>query len=345
VAPAAPNVIYVGMGETCIRGNVSHGDGVYRSDDGGETWRHLGLVETRHIAKIRVDPFDPDIVYVAAFGHAHGPNVERGIYRSRDGGRNWTRTLYRNSKTGAADLTIDPSDRRTLYATFWEGIRRPWEIVSGGSGSGIFRSRDAAETWTEITRAAGLPDGVLGKVGISASPKSGRVYAIVEAKDGGVFRSEDGGDTWERGSVAPALRERAWYYEHIYAHPSDPDTVWVLNKSVWISRDSGASFDALPMPHKDHHDVWIDAQDPDRIVEGNDAGTIVSLNGGRSWSTMFNQPTAEIYHVAVDDAFPYRVYGAQQDNTTIGLPSRTATGAITMALRSTSAEASPATSR
>jgi photosystem II stability/assembly factor-like uncharacterized protein len=331
IAAAAPNVIYVGMGETCIRGNVSHGDGVYRSDDGGETWRHLGLAETRHIAKIRVDPFDPDIVYVAAFGHAHGPNPERGIYRSRDGGRSWTRILYRNPKTGAADLSIDPSDRRTLYATLWEGARRPWEIVSGGSGSGIFRSRDAGETWTEITRAPGLPDGVLGKIGISASPKSGRVFAIVEAKDGGVFRSEDGGETWGRGSTAPALRERAWYYEHIYAHPSDPDTAWVLNKSVWISRDAGATFEALSMPHKDHHDVWIDPRDPDRILEGNDAGTIVSLNGGRSWSSMFNQPTAEIYHVAVDDAFPYRVYGAQQDNTTIALPSRTATGAITMA--------------
>ena len=331
IAPAAPNVIYVGMGEACIRGNVSHGDGVYRSDDGGETWRHLGLAETRHIAKIRIDPFDQDVVYVAALGHAHGPNPERGIYRSRDGGRTWTRVLYRNSKTGAADLSIDPNERRTVYATLWEAVRRPWEIVSGGSGSGIFRSRDGGDTWTEITRAAGLPDGVRGKVGISAAPKSGRVYLIVEAKDGGVFRSEDGGDTWERGSTATALRERAWYYEHVHAHPSDPDTVWVLNKSVWISRDAGATFDALSMPHKDHHDVWIDPRDPDRIVEGNDAGTIVSLNGGRSWSNMFNQPTAEIYHVAVDNAFPYRVYGAQQDNTTIGLPSRTTTGAITMA--------------
>ena len=331
LAPAAPSVIYVGMGEACIRGNVSHGDGVYRSDDGGETWRHLGLAETRNIAKIRVDPFDPEVVYVGALGHAHGPNPERGIYRSRDGGRTWTRVLYRNPKTGAADLSIDPNDRRTIYATLWEAVRRPWEIVSGGSGSGIFRSRDGGDTWTEITRATGLPSGVLGKIGISASPKSGRVYAIVEAKDGGVFRSEDGGDTWQRGSTATALRERAWYYEHVQAHPSDPDVVWVLNKSVWISRDAGATFDALSMPHKDHHDVWIDPRDPERIVEGNDAGTIVSLNGGLSWSTMFNQPTAEIYHVAVDDAFPYRVYGAQQDNTTIGLPSRTMTGAITMA--------------
>ena len=331
LAPAEPNVIYVGMGESCIRGNVSHGDGVYRSDDGGATWRHLGLAETRHIARVRVDPSDPDTVYVAALGHAHGPNDERGIFRSRDGGRTWTRVLHRGPTAGAADLSLDPSDSRTLYATLWETVRRPWEIVSGGDGSGIFRSRDGGDTWTEITRAPGLPKGVLGKIGISASPKAGRVYAIVEASDGALFRSDDGGDTWTRGSAERGMRERAWYYDHVYAHPADPDTVWVLNKAVWISHDAGATFAVLSMPHKDHHDLWIDARDPDRIIEGNDAGAIVSVNGGRSWSNMFNQPTAEMYHVAVDDAFPYRVYGAQQDNTTISIPSRTATGAITMA--------------
>ena len=331
VAPSAPDVIYVGMGESCIRGNVSHGDGVYRSSDGGSSWQHLGLEQTRQISKVRVDATDPDVVYVAALGHAHGPNAERGVFRSRDGGKHWTRVLHRGPAAGAADLSLDPNDRRTLYATFWETIRRPWEIVSGGAGSGVFRSNDAGDTWTEITRAPGLPAGVLGKIGISASPRKGRVYAIVEAVDGGVFRSENGGETWERGSEAGPLRERAWYYEHIQAHPSEPDTVWVLNKSVWISRDAGATFEALPMPHKDHHDLWIDPSDPRRIIEGNDAGAIVSLNAGRSWSSMFNQPTAEMYHVTVDDALPYRVYGAQQDNTTISLPSRTGTGAITMA--------------
>ena len=331
LAPSKPEVIYVGMGEACIRGNVSHGDGVYRSDDGGDTWRHVGLADTRNIAKIRVDPRDPNVVHVAALGHAHGPNDERGVFTSRDGGATWTRVLQRGPRVGAVDLSLDPNDPNTIYATLWETVRRPWEIVSGGDGSGIYRSRDGGVSWTELTRKPGLPSGVLGKIGISAAAKKGRVYAIVEAKDGALFRSDDGGDSWTRGSTEGGMRERAWYYEHVYAHPTEPNTVIVLNKSVWVSTDGGMTFTTLSMPHKDHHDIWMDPQDPARIIEGNDAGAIVSVNDGRSWSNMFNQPTAEIYHVAIDDAFPYRVYGAQQDNTTISIPSRTTTGAITMA--------------
>ena len=230
VAQADPNVIYVGMGESCIRGNVSHGDGVYRSTDAGQTWTHLGLADTRNIAKVRVHPEDPETAYVAALGHAHGPNTERGVFRTRDGGKTWKKVLYRSDKAGASDLSIDPNNPRIIYASFWEAVRRPWELVSGGPGSGLFRSNDGGDTWTEISRNKGLPKKLLGKIGVSASAaRSGRVYAIVEADDGGVFRSDNFGETWERGSEDRNLRQRAWYYNHIFAHPTDPETVWVLN--------------------------------------------------------------------------------------------------------------------
>jgi photosystem II stability/assembly factor-like uncharacterized protein len=330
VANSDPNVVYVGMGESCIRGNVAHGDGVYRSTDGGKTWSHLGLQETRHIGTVRVDPNDHGTAYVAALGHAHGANPERGVYRTKDGGKTWKRVLYRNDRAGAVDLSIDTNNPRIVYATFWEAIRRPWELISGGPGSGIFRSNDGGDTWKELTRAKGLPKGTLGKVGISASAaKSGRVYAIVEAEDGGVYRSEDFGESWTRGSEDRNLRQRAWYYDHIYADPKDPETVWVLNVDAWRSSDGGKTFEQMSIPHGDHHDLWIDPSDPLRMVEGNDGGAVVTFNGGETWTGVYNQPTAEFYHVITDSQTPYRIYGAQQDNTTITIPSRAPIAGIT----------------
>jgi photosystem II stability/assembly factor-like uncharacterized protein len=330
VAPADPNVIYAGMGESCIRGNVSHGDGVYRSTDAGQTWTHLGLEDTRNIGKVRVHPEDPDTAYVAALGHAHGPNTERGVFRTRDGGKTWKKVLYRGEKAGASDLSIDPNNPRIIYASFWETIRRPWELVSGGPGSGLFRSNDGGDTWTELSRNKGLPSGMLGKIGISASAaQSGRVYAIVEAADGAIFRSDNFGETWERGSEDRNLRQRAWYYHHIHAHPTDPETVWVLNVSPWRSDDGGKTFQELSIPHGDHHDLWVDPKDPRRIINGNDGGALVTFNGGESWSNIYNQPTAEFYHVTTDTQTPYRIYGCQQDNTSMSVPSRAAVAGIT----------------
>jgi photosystem II stability/assembly factor-like uncharacterized protein len=330
VAASDPNVIYVGMGESCIRGNVSHGDGVYRSTDAGKNWTHLGLDDTRNIGKVRVDPNDPDTAYVAALGHAHGANTTRGVYRTRDGGKTWKRVLYRNDRAGAIDLSIDPKNARIIYATIWEAIRRPWELVSGGPGSGIFRTDDGGDTWKELTSARGLPKGTVGKIGISASAaKSGRLYAIVEAEDGGVFRSDDFGESWTKGSEDRNLRQRAWYYDHIYADPKDPETAWVLNVDAWRSSDGGKTFDQMSIPHGDHHDLWIDPKDPNRMIEGHDGGASVTFNGGETWTGVYNQPTAEFYHVITDEQTPYRIYGAQQDNTTITIPSRAPIAGIT----------------
>jgi photosystem II stability/assembly factor-like uncharacterized protein len=330
VSKSDPNVIYVGMGESCIRGNVSHGDGVYRSTDAGKTWTHLGLEKTRNIGQVRVHPDDPDTAYVAALGHAHGPNPERGVFRTRDGGKTWKRVLYRNERAGAIDLSIDANNPRILYASIWEAVRRPHELVSGGPGSGIFRSADGGDTWTEISRARGLPKGTLGKIGIAASPaQSGRVYAIIEAEDGGVFRSDNDGETWERGSEDRNLRQRAWYYNHIFADPKDPETAWVLNVDAWRSSDGGKTFVQMSIPHGDNHDLWIDPNDPSRMIEGNDGGGVVSFNGGESWSGVYNQPTSEFYHVTTDMNTPYRIYGCQQDNTSMSIPSRAPIAGVT----------------
>ncbi len=330
VASTDPNVIYVGMGESTIRGNVSHGDGVYRSTDAGKTWTHLDLANTRNIGKVRVHPQDPDTVYVAAFGHAHGPNEERGVYRSRDGGKTWDRVLFRNQDAGAIDLSIDPYNPRVIYAALWQARRNPYSLTSGGPGSGLFRSTDGGDTWTEITRNRNLPKGVLGKIGVCASgAQRDRVYAIVEAEDGAVFRSDDAGETWDRLCENRQLRERAWYYHHIIADPRDPDTVWVLNTDAWRSIDGGQTFNEFAIPHGDNHDLWIDPSDTRRMIEGNDGGALVTFNGGASWSSIYNQPTAELYHVTTDTRTPYRLFAAQQDNTTISVPSRSPLIAIT----------------
>jgi len=330
VSDSDPNVIYAGTGESTIRGNVSHGDGVYKSTDGGQTWANVGLGDTRHIAKIRVHPHNPDLVYVAALGHAWGPNPERGLYRSRDGGATWEHILFKSDRAGAIDLSLDPRNPRILYAAFWEAQRTPYSLSSGGPGSALYKSTDGGDTWIEITDKPGLPTGIKGKIGVAVSPaQTGRVWAIVEATDGALFRSDDGGETWQRINDEGDLRRRAWYYMHVFADPLDPDTVWVLNLSCWKSTDGGRTFTEIPTPHGDNHDLWLDPRDPRRMIEGNDGGACVSVNGAASWSTLDNQPTAQLYHVAADTRFPYRIYGSQQDNSAISLPSRSTLGAIT----------------
>jgi len=318
------------MGEATIRGNVSHGDGVYRSTDAGKSWSHLGLAATRNISKVRVHPTNPDLVYVAALGHAHGPNPERGVYRSKDGGSTWDLVLTQGEDAGAIDLVLDPSNPRIIFAAFWEGRRGPHYMSSGGPGSGLWRSMDGGDTWTDLSDKPGVPKGIKGKIGLAVSPaQQGRVWALVEHDKGGVFRSDDGGETWERLNEDRNLRQRAWYYSHLCADPQDANTVWCLNVETWRSVDGGATFHQVPAPHGDNHDLWIDPANPKRMILGNDGGGTVSFNGGLSWSTLYNQPTSELYHVTADTRTPYRVYGAQQDNTTMSVPSRSNYDAIT----------------
>src|SRR5579885_3259291 len=332
VAPADSNVIYVGMGETTIRGNVSHGDGVYRSTDGGRTWTHLGLEDTRHIGKIRIHPHNPDLVYVAALGHAHGPNSERGVFRSHNGGQSWERILFLNEDVGAHDLALDPHNPRILYAVLWRARRLPHMLESGGEGCGLYKSTDGGDSWTDISRNKGLPTGTLGKIGVAVSgAQQDRVWATVEAEDGAVFRSDDAGATWERLADDPDLRRRPWYYQHIYADPQDANTLWILNERCYKSIDGGKTFMQVSVPHGDYHDLWIDPHDPQRMICGHDGGACVTFNGAEGWSSLYNQPTAEFYHVITDNQVPYRIYGSQQDNTNITLPSRSALGAIPIA--------------
>jgi photosystem II stability/assembly factor-like uncharacterized protein len=331
VSDADPNVVYAGMGECCIRGDVSHGDGVYRSTDKGKTWTHLGLSDTRHIARIRVHPRDPDLVYVAALGHTFGPNPERGVFRSRNGGKQWERILFRSDDAGAIDLSMDPTNPRVLYAAIWEARRTPWSLTSGGPGSGLFKTADGGDTWTEITDNPGLPKGIKGRIGVAISPaRPERVWALVEAEDpnSGLYRSDDGGATWQRVSDDREVQGRRWYYMHVFADPQDADTVWCLAGRCWKSVDGGRTFAEVPTPHADNHDLWIDAKNPLRMIEGNDGGACVTFNGAYSWSTIYNQPTAQFYHLDTDNRFPYRVYGTQQDNTAICVPSRSNKGGI-----------------
>ena len=329
VAPSDPSVIYAGTGEATIRGNVSHGDGVYRSTDAGRSWRHIGLADSRHIGRIAVHPRDPDTAYVAAFGHAWGPSQERGVFRTRDGGRTWQHVLFRSERAGSHDVALDPGNPRILFAAIWQAQRYPHALVSGGPECGIWRSMDGGDTWADVSRRPGLPAGMLGKIGVAVSPaRAGRVWALVEADDGAVFRSDDYGESWVRLSGEPLLRTRPWYYMHITADPGDADTVWVQNYSLWRSIDGGATFQRRPSPHGDEHALWIDPGNPRRMIKGDDGGATVSLNGGLSWSSQYNQPTAQLYHVTTDDQVPYRVYGSQQDNTAISLPSWSPHGAI-----------------
>ena len=323
VSESDPNVIYVGMGEACIRGNVSHGDGVYKSTDAGKTWTHVGLADARQIGKIRVHPRDPDLVYVAALGHAFGPNHERGVFRSRDGGATWKNVLSVNDSTGAVDLALDPRNARILYAGCWQAVRTPWSLESGGRGSALYKSSDGGDTWSRLT-GEGLPKGLWGRVGVAVSPViSDRLWAVIEADEGGVFRSDDAGRTWTRVNQDRRLRQRAWYYTHVVADPKNADVMYVLNVQIMRSKDGGRTFTPIGEPHGDNHDLWIDPDDPQRMIEGNDGGVVVSLDGGTSWSRQDNQPTAQFYHVITDSQFPYRVYGAQQDRGTVSIASRT----------------------
>ncbi|MCR9200175.1 MAG: hypothetical protein NXI04_16190 [Planctomycetaceae bacterium] len=329
VAESDPNVIYVGGGEKSVRGNVSHGNGVWKSIDGGTTWQHMGLESTRRIPRIRIHPKDPDTVYVAALGHLFGPSEQRGVFKSTDGGQTWERVLFVNDEAGAFELTLDPGNPRVLYATTWKIKRTPYSLESGGEGSGLWKSDDAGDTWTEITRNTGLPQGTIGVAGITVSPQnSNRVWAIVEAEDGGVFRSDNAGRTWKKINDQRDLRQRAWYYSRIYADTQNEDVVYVLNVGFWKSKDGGKTYERIGTEHGDHHDLWIDPSNPARMIIGDDGGAQVTYNGGESWSTMMNQPTSQFYRVTTDNHVPYRIYGAQQDNSTVRILSQGRRGSL-----------------
>jgi photosystem II stability/assembly factor-like uncharacterized protein len=316
VAPSNPDIVYVGTGESEIRGDIAMGDGVYKSTDAGKTWTHVGLTNTQVIAKIRIDPSNPDIVYAAAFGHPYGPNPDRGVFKSTDGGKTWNKVLYRDDKTGAADLSMDPHNPQVLYASLWEANRTPYSMSSGGPGSGLFKTTDGGAHWTELTRNPGLPGGVIGKIGVSESPVDpNRVYAIVEAAEGGVFVSDDGGATWTLTNSDRDLRQRAFYYTRIYADPKVKDEVYVLNTGMYRSTDGGKTFKSIRTPHGDDHDLWIASNDTARMIEGNDGGANVTINGGQTWTEQ-DYPTGQFYHVIATTKIPYDVCGAQQDSST-----------------------------
>jgi photosystem II stability/assembly factor-like uncharacterized protein len=324
VSEQDPNVIYVGGGEITVRGNVSHGNGVWKSTDAGKSWTHIGLEDSRQIGRIRIHPQDPNLVYVAALGHLFGPNDMRGVYRSRDGGKNWQRILFANRDAGVADLVLDPTNPRIVYATTWRVRRTPYSLESGGEGSGLWKSTDGGDTWINLTRNKGLPEEIVGISGITVSPTNPQnLYAIIEADKGGVFRSRDGGETWEKTNEDRSLRQRAWYYTRIYADPKDEEVVYVLNVQFHKSKDGGKTFFTIPVPHGDNHDLWIDPNDPLRMIEGNDGGACVTLDGGKNWSTLDNQPTAQIYRISTDNDFPFRLLGAQQDNSALRIRYRT----------------------
>ena len=335
VSESEPGVIYAGMGESTIRTDVSHGDGVYKSSDGGQSWVHVGLSDSRHISEIRIHPRDPDRVYVAAQGHAFGPNPERGVYRSKDGGTSWEQVLRLSDRAGAADLALDAHHPNVLYASLWEAHRNFWELSSGGPGSGLWRSSDGGDTWTDLRSRLPLPaSALLGKIGVSASAaRRGRVWTLIESDaEGGLYRSDDFGETWTLASERQDLRYRPWYYMHVFADPLDEDTVYVCNLQMWKSTDAGANFTKIPTPHGDNHDLWIDPRDSRRMIQSNDGGANVSFNAGASWSSIYNQLTAQLYTIDTDGQRPhYFVYGTQQDNSSIGVPSGANDGAITWA--------------
>jgi photosystem II stability/assembly factor-like uncharacterized protein len=322
VSESNPDIVYVGTGEYAIRGNVSHGDGVFKTTDGGRTWTFLGLAETQQISRVRVHPTNPDIAYVAAQGHAFGPNPERGIYKTTDGGKTWTKILFRNDSTGVSDLAMDPSNPDVLYAAFWQAQRFPWKLVSGGKGGGIFKTTDGGAHWTELTRNAGLPRGLLGNIGLAVSPAlPSRVWALIEADSGGVYRSDDGGVTWAWINHDHKLRVRAWYYMKLAADPKDSNVVYATNVIFYRSRDGGRTFRQIDVLHGDTHTLWIAPNDPQRMIMGDDGGATVSINGGKTWTDQ-DFATAQFYHVVTTNHFPYFVCGAQQDNSGVCGPSR-----------------------
>ncbi len=321
IAPSNPDVVYAGMGETELRGNVIQGDGVYKTTDAGKTWTSMGLEKTTAIARIRVHPANPDVVFVAALGNPYGPNPERGVFRSKDGGKTWERVLFKDDRTGAIDLAMDPKNPDVLYAGLWEVFRTPYSLSSGGPGSGLYKSTDGGTTWADISKNAGLPKPIWGKVGVSASGADGnRLYAIIEARDGGIFMSDDAGTSWKSINEDRRIRQRAFYYSRIYADPEARDTFYVLNTSVYRSTDAGKTLRPVRDPHGDNHDLWIAPNDPKRMINTNDGGANVSTNGGETWSTQ-TFPTAQVYNVFTTAHVPYHVCGAQQDNSTVCVPS------------------------
>lgn len=330
VAPSDPNVIYVGTGESTIRGNMSQGEGVYRSVDAGRTWKFAGLADSRTIPRIAVDPTDPDTAYAAVLGDVFAASNERGVYKTTDGGANWRRVLFVNERAGADDLVIDPSNPRILYATTWRVERGPYSLTSGGMGSGIWKSADRGESWSELTTNKGLPKATsdlpigISSIAVSAS-RPDNLYAMVEHAEGGLFRSSDAGKTWALVNSERALRQRAWYFSRVVADPTDADAVWVLNVRLHRSGDGGKSFVEVQTPHVDHHDQWMDPADPSRIASANDGGATISTDGGVTWTSQDNQPTAQLYRVALDTAFPYRLLAGQQDNSALRIRSRSLT--------------------
>jgi photosystem II stability/assembly factor-like uncharacterized protein len=331
VAPSDDNILYVGEGENSMRGNVAEGlGGIWRSDDAGRTWKNLGLKDGRHIIRIVIHPRDPNTVWVAVMGHLFGPNEERGIFKTTDGGKTWKKTLYINDQTGASDLVMEPGNPEIFYAGMWRVKRSPYNMESGGEGSGLYKSTDGGETWKSITANKGLPKGVWGIVGVAVAPSNPeKIYAIIENKDGGLYKSEDSGETWSLTSNDNNIRQRAWYYSKVFVDPKNENLVYCPNVNFMRSKDGGKTFQGINTPHGDHHDLWIDPENGNRMIVADDGGAQVSFDGGDNWSTMMNQPTAQFYRVTTDNAVPYRILGAQQDNSTVRIKSRTAGAGIT----------------
>jgi len=327
VAPSDPNVVYVGTGEACIRGNISHGDGIFKTVDGGKTWNNVGLRDSRAIGKVIVDPKNADVAYVAALGHPFGPNSERGIFRTTDGGKTWEKVLYKDENTGGIDVAFDPHNAHILFASLWEARRSPWGLSSGGPGSGIYRSNDGGNTW-KLLEEHGLPNGPYGRIGIAVAANSDRVYALIEAPEGGLYRSDDSGETWQLLNNDRAFWQRAWYYMHVFADPRAADVVYVANVEFYKSSDGGHTFNKVKVPHGDNHGMWIDPNDPNRMIVSNDGGVTVSLDGGKNWTRQDNQATGQFYHVIADTRTPYFVYGSQQDLGSVAIASRSDSGSI-----------------
>ena len=322
VSNSNPDIVYIGMGETELRGNIMQGDGVYKSIDAGKTWNHIGLSDTQAISKIRIHPSNPDIVYVAALGHPYGENEERGVFKSIDGGQTWNKILFKSSKTGAIDMILDPNNPEIMYASFWQVYRTAYKMLGGGPECGLYKSIDGGKSWVNISKNKGFSKGTLGKIGITVSAaNSDKLWAIVESNNGGVYASEDAGKSWILVNDERKLRQRAFYYSRIYADPKDENTVYALNTGFYKSIDGGKTFDKrIIVPHGDNHDLWIDPENPSRMINANDGGGCVSLNGGETWTDL-DFPTSQLYHVMVTNDFPYYVCGAQQDNSTMCIPS------------------------
>ena len=330
VAPSDPTVLYVGEGENTLRGNVSEGFGIWRSDDGGRSWKQIGLNDTRHIARIVIHPKNPDIVWVAAVGHLFGPNQERGIYKTIDGGKTWKKVLFSDKQSGSIDLVMEPGNPSVLYASTWTVLRTPYSLESGGRGSALWKSIDGGETWQKLNDKKGFPGKtVIGNIGIAVSASNPeRVYALVESEKGGLLKSDDAGETWTNISTDQNIRQRAWYYSRIFVDPKNPDIVYALNANLYRITDGGKTLKQINTPHGDHHDLWIDPEDGNRMIVADDGGAQISFDGGTNWSTYYNQPTAQFYRVSTDNNFPYRILGAQQDNSTVRILSRTESNEI-----------------